>query len=149
MTVVFCGRTTCVTINQNVVWSYFCFDILWYFRHNDSNVCPVFHAILWIRVPPSKCNWYSGVVSTWRLYWSLYGVYLRWFVGMQHLSLGMHQVSSPLRLDESFQNVNPIHILHLQEDSSASPHRRVCQGLLNTYLDMELPTSVFLDIRSS
>ena len=38
-------------------------------------------------------------------------------------SLDMHDpISSPVKQNESFQNVNPVHILHSQDGSSASPH---------------------------
>ena len=58
-------------------------------------------------------------------------------------------ISSPLRLDESSQNVSPVHILHSQEGSYAPSHGFVCQSPLSTSEGIWLLTSVFPDIRSS
>ena len=47
-------------------------------------------------------------------------------------SLDLHDpISSPLRLDESYQNVSPVHILHFQEGSSASSLGFSCQSLVS------------------
>ena len=47
-------------------------------------------------------------------------------------SLDLHDpIPNPFRLDESSQKVNPVHILHSQEGSSASPGGLLCQSLLS------------------
>ena len=56
----------------------------------------------------------------------------------------MHDpISSPFKNNELLQNVNPVHILHSQDGSSASHHGLLRQSLLSKSADKKLFTSLF------
>ena len=65
------------------------------------------------------------------------------YESISFINLEMHDpISSPFKHNESFQNVNPVHILHSQDGSSALPHGLLCQSLLSKFADKELFTCV-------